>query len=259
MNVQQKQPVGATVDGIKLSDLTPQQATQIKQLLAEHGVLIFRDQHCSDGEFVDFLSQLGPLTFTVGERPVEGHPDLNIVSNIGKKGGSKSQFHIDSSYFKKPPAYSALRAVIIPPTGGETLFTNQYQSYETLNEKIKEQLEGKTVKHVVTGVNLDPHDDAETEADHPFFLEHPISGKKAIYMSTLSRCVRVNGLDEATSSELIKQCYEHSIQEQNIYRHEWKAGDIVIWDNGCTLHKADHSRVDGDRVLHRGLCLGYNA
>ncbi|MEM1325524.1 MAG: TauD/TfdA family dioxygenase [Bacteroidota bacterium] len=258
MKIQQKQPVGAEVEDIKLSELTPAQATQVKELLGEHGVLIFRDQHCSDGEFVEFLEKLGPLTFTVGETPVEDHPDLNVVSNAGRIGKVKSRFHIDSSYFQRPPAYSALRAVTVPPNGGETLFTNQYWAYDTLNEQIKSQLEDKTFKHVVTRLDLSEHEEAETAADHPAFLVHPISGKKAIYMSTPQRCASVSGYDEATSQDLVQQCYDHSIQEENIYRHTWQAGDIVIWDNGCTLHKADHSKVDGERVLHRGLCLGYN-
>ena len=258
MNIQQKHPIGAEIEDLKLSEVTPVQTKELQQLLAEHGALIFRNQHCSDKTFTEFLAKLGPLTFTVGETPVKGHPDLNVVSNIGKIGGSKSRFHIDSSYFKKPPAYSALRAVTIPETGGETLFTNQYQAYETLDDDIKQQLENRTLKHVVTGLNLSDQKEAETEADHPVFFVHPLSGRTAIYMSTLDRCVRVNGLDEKLGKELIQQCYEHSIQEQNIYRHTWQAGDIVVWDNGCTLHKADHSKVDGNRVLHRGLCLGYN-
>ncbi|MEM8528043.1 MAG: TauD/TfdA family dioxygenase [Bacteroidota bacterium] len=259
MKIQQKQPIGAEVEAIQLKQLTTAQALTIQQLLADHGVLIFRNQHLSDGEFVNFLAQLGPLTFTTGEVPVENHPDLNVVSNVGKIGTSKSRFHIDSSYFQKPPAYSALRAVTIPPTGGETLFTNQYWAYESLQDEIKQQLNDRTLRHVVSGLDLSNHKDAETEANHPVFRVHPISGKTSLYLSTPLRCVAASGLEEKVAIELINACYNHSIQEQNIYRHQWREGDIVIWDNGCTLHRADHSKVDGDRVLHRGLSLGYNA
>lgn len=259
MKVIPSQPVGATVEGVKLSQLTDEQANQMKVLLAEHGVLFFRNQHCNDEEYVGFLRKMGPLTFTVGETPVEGHPDLNVVSNVGRKKPPVSRFHIDSSYFKAPPAYSALRAVTIPERGGETLFTDQYRAYETLPPDIKAQLDGRTLKHVVTRLDLSDHEEAETEADHPVFKVHPVSKRTALYLSTPMRCVSVSGLEEKQGRSLIQACYDHSIQEQNIYRHSWQPGDVVIWDNGCTLHRADHSRVDGDRVLYRGLSLGYNA
>ncbi|MEM1118809.1 MAG: TauD/TfdA family dioxygenase [Bacteroidota bacterium] len=258
MKIIPKAPIGAEVEDFLIKNTSSDEAKQLKQLLAKHGVLIFRNQFCSDGVFVDFLEKMGPLTFTVGETPVEGHADLNVVSNVGRKTKPVSCFHIDSSYFKAPPAYSALRAVTLPPMGGETLFTNQYWAFETLPKSVKNQLLGRTLHHVVTRLNLSDHQDAETEAHHPVFKEHPISQKTALYLSTPQRCVAASGLSDELAQELITACYEHSIQPENIYRHQWQAGDVVIWDNGCTLHRADHSQVNGNRVLHRGLSLGYN-
>ncbi|MBP2832034.1 TauD/TfdA family dioxygenase [Aquimarina sp. U1-2] len=258
MTVHKKKPIGAEVSHIDLQYLSAKQVDTIKMLLAECGVLIFRNQEPSDETFVNFLKMLGPLTFTAGETPVPGYPDLNVVTNAGKTGPSKSRFHIDSSYFKKPPAYSALRAVTIPSKGGDTLFTNQYWAYQTLDDHMKQQLEGKTLKHVISGVDVSAIKDAETEADHPIFRIHPISGQVSLYMSTPIRCISLSGLDDERAAPLIKACYIHSIQEKNIYRHHWKNGDIVVWDNGNTLHKADHSEVNGIRTLHRGLSIGYN-
>lgn len=259
MTVHVKHPICAEVSEINISTISASEAEEIKKLLAEHGALIFRNQEQSDAKFVAFLSKLGPLTFTTGEVPVEDHPDLNVVTNVGKNGYSVSRFHIDSSYFKKPPAYSALRAVQIPPTGGETLFTNQYWAYDTLGQDIKDKLQDRDLKHVVSGLDLSDFKHAETQADHPVFKVHPISGRTSLYMSTPLRCICATGLLDEEAQPLIQACYEHSIQEQNIYRHTWQEGDIVIWDNGNTLHRADHSRVDGDRTLHRGLSMGYNA
>ncbi len=259
MRIIEKRPVSAEIENLDLRKVTATEVEELKMLLAIHGMLAFRNQCCNDQEFVHFLTQMGKLTFTVGETPVEGHPNLNEVSNIGRKTTPKSRFHIDSSYYSKPPAYSALRAVTLPRCGGETLFTNQYWAYETLSNNIRHKLENKTIKHQVTGVDLSDNENAETQADHPVFTVHPISGRTALYMSTPQRCAIINGLDTKQSSELISACYAHSIQGQNIYRHNWKMGDVIIWDNGCTLHSADHSNVDGDRVLHRGLSLGYNS
>jgi len=258
MEIDIKKPVGAEIRELHLDEVTEAEVEDLKMLLAKHGVLIFRNQYLSDRQFVAFMTQLGPLTFTVGETPVSDEPDLNIVSNVGRTTRPKSSFHIDSSYFAKPPAYTALRAVTIPNQGGETLFTNQYWSYETLPPDVKRKLSGRTFRHVVTGLDLSDHENAETAYDHPVFFLHPISQKKSIYMSTPQRCVSVSGMNASASKQFIRTCYEHSIQKQNIYRHRWQAGDVVIWDNGCTLHRADHSNVAGDRVLHRAMSLGYN-
>ena len=164
-------------------------------------------------------------------------------------------FHVDTSYVRRPPAYTALRAVTIPDEGGETLFTNQYRAFETLPSDVRAQLEGRTLKHVVTGVQLEAGD--ETAAEHPVFRRHPISGRTALYLSTPARCVAISGMPDAQAVELIARLYEHSIREDNIHRHAWSPGDVVMWDNACVLHRGDHATVVGDRVLHRGMVRGY--
>ncbi|MEM9980931.1 MAG: TauD/TfdA family dioxygenase [Bacteroidota bacterium] len=259
MKTDYKQPLGAIITHFQLTKATESEISDIKHLLANHGVLVFREQQCTDEDFTLFLKKMGSLTFTVGEVSVKHHPNLNVVTNVGRKEPPKSRFHTDSSYFTKPPAYTALRAVTLPKNGGDTLFTNQYWAYETLPAEVKERLANRTFKHVVSGLDLSDYDEAEKAADHPVFLQHPVSGKTALYMSTPLRCVSVSGLEEEEGTKLISLCYEHSIQEANIYRHQWQSGDVVIWDNGCTLHKADHSQVEGDRTFHRGMSLGYNA
>ena len=259
MQIQPLQPVGAIIKQLDINRIAAKDIKPLTLLLARHGLLIFRNQQVSNGDFVAFLRKFGPLTFTVGETPVKNHPDLNVVSNVGRSTRPKSSFHIDSSYFEKPPAYTALRAVELPDRGGETLFTNQYRAYESLPADLKQKLKGKQVVHVVTGLDLSDKQETETQAIHPIFKIHPLSGKKSIYMSTPQRCAAIKGMELDEAANLIEACYKHSIQEQFIYRHEWQPGDILIWDNGCTLHKADHSEVNGNRVLHRGLCLGYNS
>ena len=259
MQIQALQPVGAIINQLNINQVADKDSKPLALLLARHGLLIFRNQQVDDGDFVAFLKKFGPLTFTVGETPVKNHPNLNVVSNVGRTTRPKTSFHIDSSYFERPPAYTALRAVELPDRGGETLFTNQYKAYESLPADLKRKLEGKQVVHVVTGLDLSEEQEAETRAVHPIFKIHPLSEKRSIYMSTPQRCAAIVGMEVDKAANLIETCYEHSVQEQFIYRHEWEPGDILIWDNGCTLHKADHSEVNGNRVLHRGLCLGYNA
>lgn len=250
-------PVGARVTDLPLHELNPALVAQLQGELARHGVLIMPGQRLDDGAFVSFLRRFGTLTFTKGETAVPDFPDLNVVSNVGHTTPPRSTFHVDTSYVRHPPAYTALRAVVIPAEGGETLFTNQYRAYDTLPRKIREKLEGRTIRHVVTGLDLG--DDDETATEHPVFRRHPISGRTALYISTPKRCAAISGMATAEAEDMIQFLFEHATGEDNTYRHGWSPDDLVMWDNGCVLHRAGHADVVGDRVMHRGMVAGYEA
>lgn len=247
--------IGVAVADLSLGDVDAGTAVELRRLLAEHGVLIMPGQKVDDAGFVAFLRQFGELTFTPGETPVPGFPDLNVISNAGRSTPPRSVFHVDTSYVRRPPAYTALRAVTIPARGGETLFTNQYRAYETLPAAVRASLAGRTIRHVVSGLELGG--DAETAAEHPVFRRHPISGRTSLYISTPERCVSISGLGDAQARDAIAFLYAHSTAEANTYRHAWSPGDVVMWDNGCVLHRADHAAVAGDRVMHRGMVTAY--
>lgn len=249
------QPVGATVTGLDLRRPDADLVARLRQLLAEHGVLVLPGQQVDDTAFLDFLRSFGELVFTTGETPVEGFPDLNVISNVGLTTPPRSTFHVDSSYLRRPPAYTALRAVQIPSEGGETLFTNQYRAYETLEPGLRDLLAGRSITHVVTGLDLG--EDDEKAADHPVFRTHPVSGRTALYLSTPTRCAAISGMGAEQTQEVVGRLYAHSTAEDNTFRHTWSSGDVVMWDNGCVLHRADHAAVVGDRVMHRGMVAGY--
>ena len=252
------EPLGVRATGVSLLQPAPELVGQLRNLLAAHGVLILPGQHLDDTGFLDFLTNFGQLIFTQGETPVEGFPDLNVVSNVGRKTPPRSTFHVDSSYLARPPSYTALRAVRIPARGGQTLFTNQYRAFETLSPTLRETLEGRTIRHVITGIDLTNLDaDSERSADHPVFRQHPLSGRTAIYLSTPKRCVSISGLSPAESASTIDALFKHATATENTYRHQWSPGDVVMWDNACVMHRADHDDVVGDRLLHRGMVVGY--
>ena len=247
-------PVGAEVTGLDVGPLGADDVTALRDLLAEHGVVVLRDQGDADDDaFTAFLRSIGELAFTTGETPLDGHPDLNVVSNVGRDTPPRSNFHIDTGYVARPPAYTALRAVEIPDRGGQTLFSNQYRAHDTLPADLRARVEGRTLRHVVTGLELGPDDEAA--AEHPVLRPHPVSGRVALYLDAPARCAAISGLDDdgATITALL----EHSTRDDNVYRHAWRPGDVVIWDNGAVLHKADHSGVVGDRVMHRGMVARY--
>ena len=246
--------------GVEVSDFSPAEiddegVAELAVLLAEYGVVVLPEQHIDDAQFVDFLKRFGSLTFTTGETPVSGFEDLNVISNVGRATPPRSTFHTDSSYLRNPPSYTALRAVSIPDRGGETVFTDQYRAYETLPRDVLDKLTGKSITHVVTGLELTDED--ETSAEHAVFRQHPVSGRTALYMSTPKRCAAVSDLPSDEAENLVRYLYEHSTREDNTFRHAWSPGDLVMWDNLCVMHRGDHTNVVGDRVLHRGLVIGY--
>ncbi|NJK38628.1 MAG: TauD/TfdA family dioxygenase [Oscillatoriales cyanobacterium RM2_1_1] len=246
-------PFGVEIQGVEITDLNDQAIDSLKNALANQGFVIFRQQSGNDADFVAFLKRLGPVTFTVGETPVPHQPSLNIVSNVGRIRPPRSVFHTDTSYVDQPPAFTALRALTVPLSGGETLFSNQYWAYKTLPEWVKEELVDAEVLHVVSGLTLT--EDQETQSWHPLFRQHPISGHWALFLTTPERCQRISGMLPEVAERIIRLLYQHSIRHYRLYRHQWQSGDIVIWDNRCTMHRADHTNVVGDRVLHRGLVL----
>lgn len=247
-------PFGWEVRNLDITQLDNDAVDALKIKLAHDGVVIIRDQFIDDSEFVAFLRQLGTLTFTTGEKPVEGEPMLNVVTNVGRKTPPRSVFHTDTSYVAEPPNYTALRAIALPQRGGETLFCNQYRAYDRLPNWVKTQLADAKLLHVVSGLTLTNGDEQQTW--HPLFRRHPISGRVALFMSTPERCLEISGLGPDISQRVIRLLYRHSIERSGIYRHHWRTGDIVVWDNRCILHQADHSQVVGDRTLHRGLIAG---
>jgi taurine dioxygenase len=253
VHVTELTPLGAVVEGIRVDAMDD--VAVLRDLLGRHGVLVMPGQRVDDDAFTRFLRSFGDLVFTSGETPVAGHPDLNVVTNVGRSTPPRSTFHVDTSYVREPPAYTALRAVEVPERGGRTLFSNQYRAYDTLPDDVTRDLAGRTIRHVVTGV--EPTGDDETSAHHPILRTHPISGRTSLYLTTPARCAAVSGLSDQPARDLVRFLFAHSTREDNVLGHTWAAGDVVMWDNGCVMHQADHADVVGARTLHRGMVAGF--
>lgn len=244
-------PLGVRVSDVRIGKLDGAAVGELRVLLAEHGVAVLPGNEVGDADFLDFLRSFGDTVFTVGETPVPGFPDLNIVSNVGRTTPPRSTFHVDTSYVRNPPAYTALRAVVLPEQGGHTIFSDQYGAYDTLPADIRDDLDGRTITHVVTGLDLD--EDQESSAVHPLFRRHPVSGRMSLYLSAPKRCAQISGMSARLTAQTVDYLFGHSTRDDNLYRHTWSSGDVVMWDNRCVMHKADHTGVVGDRVMHRGM------
>jgi taurine dioxygenase len=249
MRTQALAPFGVAISGFRIAAASNADAAVLADLVARHRVAVFRDQELDDASFVRFLRLFGELTFTAGETPVEGAPALNVVSNVGRTTPPRSVFHTDTSYVARPPAFTALRPVRLPRAGGRTLFSDQVRAAATLSPRVLRALVGRTVLHGPTGV-------AGGTTRHPLLRRHPRTGEVALFLSTPERCTALSGVDETTSARAIAALYRHSIRDANVYRHQWRAGDVLVWDDRVTMHRADHADVEGDRVLHRGMVGG---
>ena len=244
-------PFGLEIADVNLGTTLQSTADSLGALIAANRIVVFRNQSGGDPELVRFLKQLGQLTFTAGETPVAGAPDLNIVSNLRRTKPPRSVFHTDTSYVARPPAFTALREVTLPERGGQTLFSDQVAAFKALPIQWRRRMANWTLQHAATGVN------GQTESQHhPLFRRHPVTGETALYLSTPERCSQLSGVDAAASARLVSILYRRSIRASNLYSHTWRRGDVVIWDNRLTMHRADHAGVHGDRVLHRGMVIG---
>lgn len=250
MEITAEHPFGATVSGLTIEAMADGQRQAFLAAVARHRVVVLRDTAADDAHLVAFLAALGEMTFTQGETPVPGAPLLNLVSNVGRATPPRSVFHTDTSYVPCPPALTALRAVVVPAAGGATLFSDQVAAAHRLPTRARDCLAGRSIAHSATVGGQ------TVTTRQPLLRRHPLTGDVALYLSTPERCTALDGVDAATSARIIAALYRHSTRPRHLKRHVWRAGDVIVWDNRVTMHKADHDAVIGDRVLHRGLVLG---
>lgn len=234
-----------------LDDLSEREPMALRALIGRGRVVVFRDQTLDDCAFVKALSNLGEMMFTDGETPVPGSPELNLVTNVGRARTPRSVFHTDTSYVSRPPAFTALRAVEVPKSGGATLFSDQVAALRSLPARVQSWLSGRTLRHAY-GTEALP----EEECWHPALRRHPETGEAALYLSTPERCDAFSDADCDMSRRIIALLYRRSCRASRLYRHDWQSGDVVIWDDRLTLHRADHSAVVGARTFHRGMVRG---
>jgi taurine dioxygenase len=267
--------LGAEIRGVDLRRLSAAAFAAIHRAWLDHSVLLFRNQDLTDSELIGFSRRFGELDLApiqeTGRRFVEGMPELYIVSNvlkdgepIGSLGYGEAVWHTDMSYLPDPPMASMLYALEIPPTGGNTEFVNMYSVYEALPADLKRRIAGLRVKHdgtynsggyVRQGVT--PTDDPRESPGvfHPLVCTHPETQRRMLYLGR-RRNAYIEGFDLAESEALLDALWAYTDRAEFAWHTVWHVGDLVLWDNRCTMHRRESFDPAARRVMHRTQIKG---
>jgi taurine dioxygenase len=263
---------GAEVFGVDLSEpLTPETRTALDRLLAERGVLVFHDQSLDPRSFARAIENFGPLMpQQLSQFSLEGDPVVGFISNadVDKASGRKlvrgEQYHTDHSNYREPPKATALYGVDIPRDGGDTQFSNVQVAFDELPAEIKARIDGATSLHAYQSsrsprlmATPTPEERARMpETVQPVVTKHPLTGRKGLFLNT-GRMEGIDGMDRDEADRLLAYLMERATDEKYEYRHKWRAGDVVIWDNRTVVHKANGDVPEGQRrFLYRVMVKG---
>jgi taurine dioxygenase len=254
--------IGVEIDGVNLrAPIEPATFRLIRQAWHDHAVILLRDQALSQDDQIRFGEYFGELGKVFTHRQGR-HPAVLLVSNIREDGkligalpDGEMQFHSDQCYVEHPPAGTMLYSIEVPSQGGDTMFASMYAAYDTLPETMKAKLEG------LRGVNYyDPGSDYVVRKGpppanalkwtHPVIRVHPATGRKALYVNRLMT-YEIEGMAADESDKLLAYLFDHQEQRQFVYQHVWRPGDVVLWDNRCTLHARTDFSPNERRLLRR--------
>lgn len=251
----------AEASGVELRRADDAALAAIRRGMDEHAVLVFHDQPLTDAEHLDFAQRLdGALHTKLGSAAIVknrfGNEALGDISNVGADGEILTQgdrrreyglgnrlWHTDASFQDPPGRYSMLSAKVVPSVAADTEYADMRAAYDALPDDTKRQLDGLTVHHSIAySRQVLGFEFSQDEADklkgavHPLVRTLPRSGRKALYVA--SHASRIMEWPVPEGRLLLRELIEHATQPEFVYRHQWRVGDLVIWDNRCTMHRA---------------------
>lgn len=254
--------IGTELRGVILRDLDGDGIDELKQLVAERGVLFFRDQVMTLAEQVEFGRRLGELHIHPAAKAPDGFPEvLTVYTDENSKYTAGNGWHTDVSCDERPPGLSILRVEQTPSSGGDTLWASMYEAYETLSPSLQEYLLTLTAVHTGDKAYVGRYSKRSDDTDypvnvHPVIRTHPISGRKALYVNS-GFTVRIKELRQSESDAILEMLYDHIAYGVRFQvRFHWEPDSIAIWDNRCVQHHASWDYFpetrSGFRVTTRG-------
>jgi len=265
----------AQIGGVDLSrPIDKEIFSRIHDAFLEHSVLVFRQQTLSNEQHIEFSRRFGELEIhTAKHWLLPDQPEILVLSNRGEKGtkpivNGGAYWHSDITYKPKPPLGSLLYALEVPPEGGDTLYANMNAAYESLDDATKARIENLDAVHrygdryrlmAKQDKERPPLSEAQLaevpDVVHPVVRTHPETGRKALFVNE-GFTIGIAGMDEDEGRALLQHLFEHSVLPEHVYRHRWKAGDLVMWDNRCTMHRATEYDLRYARAMHRTTIQG---
>jgi taurine dioxygenase len=268
--------LGATVEGVSLADITPAQFARVYDIWKKHHVIVLRDQRLTNAQFERFSAMLGeldpPPNQGAGRKSVPGYPNLYVVSNrkdatgqpIGALGDGEASWHTDMSYLERPPFASMLWSVELPSSGGDTWFASMPAALRAMPAELVARISRMAIKHDGTydsGGNVrkgmvandDPTQSVGTL--HPIVIVQPETGEQTLYLGR-RRNAWIAGLSVDESERLLNIIWSYATMPEVTLKHQWRLGDVVLWNNLTTMHRRDSFPADEVRTLHRSQIKG---
>ncbi len=263
---------GAEVTGVDLTrPIDAATQARLNQAFVEHSVLVVRDQKMDPHQVLTAVQLFGEVFIQHNTRfALPECPQIHYISNQDKfPDGTRyipgEGYHTDHSNDARPPKATVLYAVTLPDRGGDTQYVNMHRAYETLPAATKARIAGLQAIHVyqnshstrkLMGLSEANKERVPNAVLHPIVRTHPETGRKAIYINPI-RIEGILGLAHAEALPLLDELLEHAIQPQHQYRHQWRQGDLTMWDNRCLLHKANGDYdMNQLRYLYRVMLKG---
>ena len=266
---------GGEIRGIDLSQpISPEVCDAILDSFVKHHVLVFRDQDLTKDEQHAFTLNFGELEQHVGRLPDGSrYPVVHTVTNLDSVTGKPTPtpnthgnyfWHTDKSYHAVPSLTTLLHAVQVPPEGGDTLFANMHMGYDAISNEEKRSLQGLKGVHSWEASRRNTGNKPASEEQkrerppvvHPVVRTHPATGRKSLYLGM--HIGHIEGMPRVEGKAILDDLLERATVPAHVYRHQWKKGDLVMWDNRCLLHRADrnYEMSAHARVLHRTVVIG---
>ena len=259
--------LGAEISGLDLSQAAEGAAAdEIRRAFADYLVLFFRDQDITPAQQVAFAELFGPVGAYPFAEPIAEHPKvIAIVKEPHQTTNFGGIWHTDTPYLERPSLGSVLYAREVPDCGGDTMWANGYRAWETLSEGLRAVLEPLhavqsaaknkaklRADHLkdgsMRGHNVEVMD--AQQAEHPVARTHPVTGRKALYVSP-AHTTSFTGWTEPESAPLLDYLYRHITAEENVCRFRWTRGTVAVWDNRCSLHYPLNDYHGHRREMHR--------
>ena len=258
--------IGAEIVGVDVKTIDEDTFAAIYRAWLDYNVIAVRDQELEVEDFVKYSRRFGHVVAHPSKSTrFPGYPEVTLLgaNKFGQDGKLRMEiyarggvgFHTDGSYEKAPYKATQLYAIAIPTVGGDTLFASTYSAYEALPQQLRQRLEGLYGAYVYGGTKkqkielLDEQDRGADPVFHPLTRVHPETGRKVLYFDP-NKLLRIEGLPEAESAALIEELRGYMLQPDAQYRHKWRKGDIVIWDNRCSYHKASADYPPEQERIH---------